>query len=129
MRASLESTLAPLLPLGSAAELHERQRALDPDDCVEKFEYPYRALLAGGVAFDAALGNHDEPAQIFYEPFNMRGRRYHTFRQGPVAFFVLDSTYMSPAQLAWIDDALARSTARWALPGGPCTSIRPRPSS
>ena len=34
--------------------------------------------------FYASLGNHDEPSQRFYKPFNMDGKRYYTFRKGDV---------------------------------------------
>ena len=52
-----------------------------PHDYELKFERPYSALLDAGVVFHAAIGNHDDPAQIHYKPFNMDGRRYYTFRE------------------------------------------------
>ncbi len=36
-----------------------------------KFEDPYKPLLDGGVKFYASLGNHDNPNERFYKPFNM----------------------------------------------------------
>ena len=42
-----------------------------PDDFKRKFEDPYKPLLDAGVKFFAALGNHDNPNQRFYKPFNM----------------------------------------------------------
>ena len=39
-----------------------------------KFEEPYKPLLDAGVKFFAALGNHDDPRQVHYKPFNMDGR-------------------------------------------------------
>jgi len=36
-------------------------------------ELPYKPLLDAGVTFYAALGNHDDPNQRFYKPFNMNG--------------------------------------------------------
>ena len=51
------------------------------NDYVKKFEQPYKPLLDAGVKFYASLGNHDEPTQRFYEPFNMDGKRYYTFKQ------------------------------------------------
>ncbi len=68
-----------------------------PADYKSKFETPYKALLDGGVKFYASLGNHDDPNERFYKPFNMNGQRYYTFRKGDVAFFALDSTYMDAA--------------------------------
>jgi len=95
-----------------------------PDDYRVKFEEPYAPLLAEGVQFFAALGNHDDPREIDYEHFNMRGRRYYRFAPPgnlvarittPVAFFALDSTYLDSAQLAWFDAELAASPADWKI--------------
>jgi len=95
-----------------------------PDDYRTKFEEPYAPLLAEGVQFFAALGNHDDPREINYEHFNMRGRRYYRFAPPgnllarittPVAFFALDSTYLDSAQLAWFDAELAASPADWKI--------------
>lgn len=87
-----------------------------PADFVQKFEKPYKPLLDAGVKFFAALGNHDDPnLQRNYKPFNMNGERYYTFAKGPVRFFVLDSNYMDPKQLAWLDKELAGSTEPWKI--------------
>jgi predicted phosphodiesterase len=86
-----------------------------PSDFVKKFERPYKPLLDAGVKFYATLGNHDEPAQRFYKPFNMDGKRYYTYKKGDVEFFVLDSTYMNPPQLDWLKDALSKSTSKWKM--------------
>src|SRR5688572_9328312 len=51
-----------------------------PSDFVKKFERPYKPLLDAGVKFYASLGNHDEPTQRLYKPFNMNGERYYSFR-------------------------------------------------
>jgi predicted phosphodiesterase len=87
----------------------------DPSDYVDKFERPYKPLLDAGVKFYAALGNHDEPAQRFYKPFNMDGKRYYKFNKGDVDFFVLDSTYMAPAQVDWVKKELEGSKAEWKI--------------
>ncbi len=84
-------------------------------DYVEKFERPYKAMLDAGVLFYGALGNHDSPNQRVYKPFNMNGRQYYTYRKGPVQFFVLDSNYMSPAQLVWLQAELQDSRAEWKV--------------
>ena len=81
-----------------------------------KFARPYKTLLDAGVKFYAALGNHDEPSQRFYKPFNMDGKRYYTHGKGDVEFFVLDSTYMTPEQIEWLDKELARSNEKWKIP-------------
>src|SRR5688572_20809250 len=51
-----------------------------PQDFVKKFEQPYKALLDGGVKFYASLGNHDSRQQSVYEPFNMGGKTYYSFK-------------------------------------------------
>jgi len=66
-----------------------------PEDFERKFSRPYQALLAQGVEFYAALGNHDLPAERFFAPFHMGGRRYYTFMKGTAQFFALDSNYMT----------------------------------
>lgn len=86
-----------------------------PADFVNKFEKPYKPILDAGVKFFATLGNHDEPSQRFYKPFNMNGNRYYTFTKGDAEFFVLDSTYMTPMQVDWLQDKLSASKARWKV--------------
>ena len=86
-----------------------------PSDFVNKFEKPYKPILDAGIKFYATLGNHDEPSQRFYKPFNMEGKRYYTYKKGDIEFFVLDSTYMNPPQLDWLKDALSKSTASWKM--------------
>jgi hypothetical protein len=96
-----------------------------PRDYELKFERPYEALRSGGVTFHAALGNHDDPNEIFYAPFNMGGQRYYTFRRNErrlagltgagVRFFALDSRSVDPDQLAWLGRELAASQTAWKI--------------
>ncbi|HEV3057407.1 MAG TPA: metallophosphoesterase [Vicinamibacterales bacterium] len=87
-----------------------------PQDFVNKFEAPYKALLDAKVAFYATLGNHDDPNQRFYALFNMGGKRYYSFRKGSnVRFFALDSNYMDPVQLAWLEGELKSSGSDWKI--------------
>jgi len=87
-----------------------------PRDYENKFERPYKPLLDAGVKFYAALGNHDEPNQRFYKPFNMNGERYYTFRpQAGVRFFALDSNVMDQKQLDWLEKELAASGSDWKI--------------
>jgi hypothetical protein len=86
-----------------------------PKDFVEKFERPYAPLLDAGVRFYAALGNHDQPTNRSYPPFNMAGERYYTFARASVRFFVLDTNLMDRAQLAWLAEALARADEPWKI--------------
>ena len=85
-------------------------------DYAKKFELPYKALLDAKVPFYAALGNHDNPNERFYKPFNMNGERYYTFRPRPgIRFFALDSNYMDKPQLQWLEKELAASGSDWKL--------------
>ena len=87
-----------------------------PRDYEEKFERPYAVLLRSGVRFHASLGNHDDQNQRYYAKFNMNGERFYTFSpRKDVSFFALDSTYMGPEQLEWLNRALATSDHRWKI--------------
>jgi 3',5'-cyclic AMP phosphodiesterase CpdA len=86
-----------------------------PADFVRKFERPYKPLLDAGVKFYASLGNHDDPRNDTYQLFNMNGQRYYSFVRNDVRFFVLDTNFLDPAQLAWLERALASSTERWKI--------------
>ena len=87
-----------------------------PQDFKAKFEEPYKDLLAAGVKFYATLGNHDDPKQRFYKPFNMNGQRYYTFKANDrVRFFILDSNYMDPEQLNWLAKELKGSNSPWKI--------------
>jgi predicted MPP superfamily phosphohydrolase len=85
-------------------------------DFDRKFEAPYKPLLDAGVKFYASLGNHDIPAEEYYKPFNMNGRRYYDFDRGNVRFIALDSDYMDPDQLSWLESELKNSDATWKIP-------------
>jgi hypothetical protein len=87
-----------------------------PRDFKLKFEDPYKPLLDENVKFYASLGNHDDPQlEINYKPYGMGGNRYYTFEKKNVEFFVLDSNYMTPQQLSWLEDKLKSSNAKWKI--------------
>ncbi len=86
-----------------------------PQDFVRKFEAPYKVMLERKIPFYASLGNHDDPNQRFYKPFNMDGSRYYTFEKGGVRFFALDSNYMDQVQQEWLARELSRSTNTWKI--------------
>jgi hypothetical protein len=86
-----------------------------PADYKTKFENVYRPLLDQKVKFYATLGNHDEPAQRFYEHFNMDGKEYYRFTKGNVAFYALNSNYMDKKQVKWLEDELAKDTSEWKI--------------
>src|SRR3954462_5073599 len=85
-----------------------------PQDFVKKFESPYKPLLDAGVQFYASLGNHDSREQRFYKYFNMDGKLYYSFKapKQDVKFFALESTYMDPDQVKWIQDELEKSNEK-----------------
>ena len=122
-----------------------------------KFDRPYAELLARGVTFRAALGNHDareaggQDLIAAYDRFHIEGPQgYYSFTAGEwrprgaeagaehpfrtqgkkksgqsgvaplVEFFVLNTLRLEknkqdPEQLAWLEQALSRSRARWRI--------------
>jgi hypothetical protein len=79
-----------------------------------------------GIAFYAALGNHDwghpdsPAAEILYSQRTSTWRMpsgYYTFSAGPVQFFALDTqtVALSEKQRRWLDDELSRSQATWKV--------------
>jgi len=95
-----------------------------PDDYRLKFADPYRGLLDAGVKFYAVLGNHDDPRQVDYQPFNMNGERYYSFAPpvdvitklaSRVEFFALDSSNLDRPQIRWLDKRLGKSKAAWKI--------------
>lgn len=84
-------------------------------DFERKFEQPYKSLLDGGVKFYASIGNHDNPNERLYKPFNMGGARYYSFKKGNATFFALDSNYMDSTQLDWLDRQLQITNSEWKI--------------
>jgi hypothetical protein len=97
-----------------------------PEDYRQKFELPYKPLLEEDVEFYATIGNHDAVNQPLYEPFNMGGKRYYTFKADrsllaritdtDVQFFMVDTETLDRTQVAWLDREMRRSDARWKIP-------------
>jgi len=86
-----------------------------PQDFVTKFERPYKTLLDDGVKFYASLGNHDEQTNRFYKPWNMNGERYYSYTKKNAKFIVLDSDYMDPKQVQWLESELKASSEDWKV--------------
>ena len=86
-----------------------------PQDFIKKFEKPYKTLLDLKIPFYASLGNHDDPNQRFYKPFNMDGQRFYTFEKGGVRFFALDSNYMDQTQVDWLEKELSVAKNTWKI--------------
>jgi hypothetical protein len=84
-------------------------------DYKSKFENVYRPLLDQKVKFYAALGNHDDSNQRFYEFFNMEGQEYYRFKKGNVSFYALNSNYMDKKQVDWLEEKLATDTSEWKI--------------
>jgi len=107
-------------------------------DFEEKFDRPYAELLARGVVFRAALGNHDmrhndgQDLIEDYDRFHIDGHQgYYSFTAGawqpaegePVPlleFFVINTVRLEenkqdPEQLTWLEAALNASRARWRI--------------
>lgn len=86
-----------------------------PRDFVDKFEIPYGPLLRMGIPFYAALGNHDEPGNRNYPKFNMNGQRFYSIVRGPARFFFLDTNFLDPAQIKWLEGALRDAAEEWKI--------------
>lgn len=85
------------------------------EDYRRKFEDVYKPLLDDKVKFYAALGNHDESNQRFYEKFNMNGEEYYHFNKGNASFYALNSNYMDKKQVEWLTDKLSKDTSEWKI--------------
>lgn len=88
-----------------------------PLELQKKFEIPYKPLLEAGVLFYASLGNHDDTNERFYKYFNMGGQRFYSFKKGNAHFFALDTDYLDPEQLTWLEKELAAAakTDDWKI--------------
>ncbi len=84
----------------------------------ELYKKVYAPLMDKGVEFRTVLGNHD--VRYGYDPgalafYGMPDRYYH-FSRGNVDFFAIDTNIMNrDEQRQWLDEALAKSDARWKI--------------
>ncbi|HZI80877.1 MAG TPA: metallophosphoesterase [Vicinamibacterales bacterium] len=88
-----------------------------PQDFQRKFETPYKPLLDAGVKFYASLGNHDSREQRYYKLFNMDGKLYYSFKapEQDVRFIALESTYLVPEQIEWLEETLKSAKEDWKI--------------
>jgi 3',5'-cyclic AMP phosphodiesterase CpdA len=84
-------------------------------DLEKKFARPYKKLLDTGVTFYASLGNHDSQDNRNYPPFHMNGQRYYTITTHNVRFIALDSDFLDPPQVAWLEATLKSATEQWKV--------------
>jgi len=61
------------------------------------------------------LGNHDKASNDTCQLFNMNGERYYSYVRNDVRFVVLDSNYLDPKQLAWLEGTLRDGKERWKI--------------
>ena len=89
-----------------------------PQDFAKKFDIPYKPLLDAGVKFYASLGNHDAREQAHFKLFNMDGKQYYSMKPSKesVKFLALESTYLEPEQVAWLQKELDNSREDWKIP-------------
>jgi len=85
------------------------------EDFKKKFEDIYKSLLDENVKFYASLGNHDDSNQRFYSHFNMKGEEFYRLKKGNTAFYALNSNYMDKRQVKWLEEELAKDTAKWKI--------------
>ena len=87
----------------------------------KNFERPFANLLKDRVKFYAVLGNHDveegRQDQCQYSLFNMGGRNYYKIDTGNglAEFFMLDSNDFGGSQIAWLENSLSASQAKWKV--------------
>jgi 3',5'-cyclic AMP phosphodiesterase CpdA len=92
----------------------------DPEQLQARVFEPFGPLLDSGTDMFAILGNHDvieETGDVQLEALGMPGRWYAVER-GDMLGIALDSTQPdNPDQLAWLEQTLANSDAKWKLVG------------
>lgn len=96
----------------------------------QRFFTPFAPLIANAPLYPV-LGNHDvrsEKGAAYLRAFELPSEesgteRYYSFQWGQAEFFALDTTdrdFLKPgtAQVAWLEQALSRSTATWKIAFG-----------
>lgn len=89
-----------------------------PDFFPKAWDRPFGWVKTSGTSIVASLGNHDVQIDGGAPVMALLGMpgRYYERRIGPVDFFVLDANQPEDrGQLAWLNRALASSTAPWKV--------------
>jgi tartrate-resistant acid phosphatase type 5 len=111
-------------PLGEASTIDE-----NIGQYFHAYIYPYQGEYGPGAEvnrFFPSMGNHDwysQNGQPYLDYFTLPGNeRYYDFQWDFIHFFVLSSDWQEPdgiskrsAQAAWLQEALAASTAPWKV--------------
>lgn len=90
----------------------------NPGQVQAKVLDPFASVLDGPTLLVAALGNHDVETGDGEPELRALGLpgRWYVERFGPAEVVVVDSTRASdPAQLTWLEEALASSNAPWTI--------------
>ena len=64
---------------------------------------------------DRVLKYVDHQTNVKCKLWNMEGHRYYTYSRKNVRFFVLDSDYLDPDQLQWIEQQLKDAKSDWKI--------------
>jgi tartrate-resistant acid phosphatase type 5 len=131
--AALVLSLAPDFVITTGDNNDPRSSDLTIDQNIgqyyHSFIYPYQGSYGAGAEvnrFFPAMGNHDwhtSDGQPYLDYFTLPGNeRYYDFTWGMVHLFSIDSVQNEPdgvtgasAQAAWLQQALAASTATWQI--------------
>jgi 3',5'-cyclic AMP phosphodiesterase CpdA len=92
----------------------------DPERIRATVFEPFGPLLDTGTDLFAILGNHDEVADTGDAQLAALGMagRWYAVERGDMLGIALDSTIPNdPEQLAWLEETLAASDAKWKLVG------------
>lgn len=91
-------------------------KGLQKSDWVNDF-FPAGQRLMSRVPLYPVLGNHEQDSPLYYQYMALpKPEYYYTFIYGNAQFFMIDSNREvdeDSEQYAWLEWALARSTARW----------------
>ncbi len=91
-------------------------KGLQKSDWINDF-FPAGQRLMSRVPLYPVLGNHEQDSPLYYQYMALpQPEYYYTFLYGNAQFFMIDSNREvdeDSEQYAWLEWALARSTARW----------------